>query len=90
LPNAEAVVAYAYRFEVREIITETEHSSSGPTRSKGNSAMSELTPMAVNRTLPLRRPNREYWQHEYLTAGAQSGMLRRSFWRIGMARGRRS
>ena len=42
--------------------------------------MSELTPMAVNRTLPLRRPNREYRQREYLSAGAQSGMLRRSFW----------
>ena len=52
--------------------------------------MSELTPMAVNRTLPLRRPNREYRQREYLTTGAQSGMLRRSFWRIGMACGRRS
>jgi hypothetical protein len=64
--------------------------SSGPTRSKGNSAMSELTPMAVNRTLPFRRPNREYRQREYLTAGARSGMLRRSFWRIGMACGRRS
>jgi type 1 fimbriae regulatory protein FimE len=25
----------------------------------------------VNRTLPLRRPNREYRQREYLTAGAE-------------------
>jgi hypothetical protein len=66
--------------------------------------MSEAAPMAANRTLPLRRPNREYRQREYLTeaeveklidlhasgAGARSGMLRRSYSRIGTAFGRRS
>jgi hypothetical protein len=29
--------------------------------------MSELTPMAANRTLPIRRPNAAYQQREYLT-----------------------
>ena len=58
----------------------------GPTRSKGNSAMSELTPMAVNRTL-ITATKSEYRQREYLSAGPQA--VPAILLGVGMARGRR-
>jgi integrase len=48
-------------------ITKPNTRPSGPTQSKGNSAMSHAAPTTANRTLPLRRPNAAYRQREYLT-----------------------